>query len=110
MNKQINSYIKSVYLRYTTRYGFPQGLCKQIAEELQAHLGGEVVFGYLVFSAHERGHWWLELDNEIIDPMSDYLMETDPHRHEKYDERYSEDTPGGYMLMQLNKIWEDKNQ
>jgi hypothetical protein len=71
MNQLNKSYIQSVYLKYCTRYGFPQGLCKDIALELQSVLGGKVVAGYLVFPGHKRSHWWLELDDgEIADPMS----------------------------------------
>jgi len=73
--------IDFIYLRYKAMYGFPQGYCGQIAEEIQKTIGGELVAGYLAFPSHNREHWWLDLDNKIIDPMSVELQKTDPHRH-----------------------------
>ena len=73
--------IDFIYLKYYTLYGFPQGYCGQIAEEIQKEIGGELVAGYLSFSTHNREHWWVELNDVIIDPMSDELSLTDKHRH-----------------------------
>ena len=73
--------IDFIYLKFVTQYGFPQGYCGQIAEEIQSIVGGEIVAGYLAFNTHEREHWWVELNGVIIDPMSDDLIKTDPHRH-----------------------------
>lgn len=77
-NKNI---VELIYLQFKNVYGFPQGYCGQIAEAIQKEIGGELVAGYLSFNTHTREHWWVELDNEIIDPMSDELMLTDKHRH-----------------------------
>lgn len=74
-------FIDFVYLRYKTMYGFPQGYCGQIAEEIQKRIGGELVAGYLAFNTHDREHWWVDFNGIIIDPMSDELMKTDEHKH-----------------------------
>ena len=75
--------VESIYAAYTAMYGFPQGMCGQLAEHLQKEVGGEIVAGYLKFPTFQRAHWWLELNGTIIDPMSDELMRTDPHSHEE---------------------------
>lgn len=72
-----------IYLTYKARYGFPQGYCGQIAEDIQKKIGGQIVAGYLVFKTHNREHWWLDLEGVIIDPMSDELMMSDPHTHKE---------------------------
>ena len=74
-------FIDFVYLRYKTMYGFPQGYCGQIAEEIQKQIGGELVAGFLAFNTHDREHWWVDFNGTIIDPMSDELKKTDEHRH-----------------------------
>ena len=73
--------IEAIYEKYKNLYGFPQGLCFNIAKEIQSFLGGEIVAGYLCFSGGQREHWWLERNGEIIDPMSDELKLTDNHYH-----------------------------
>lgn len=77
------STIDCIYEKYKMLYGhFPQGYCGQLASEIQKILNkGELVAGYLNFQGFRREHWWLDIDGEIIDPMSDELMETDKHRH-----------------------------
>lgn len=72
-----------IYLKYKTFYGFPQGYCGQIAEEIQSKIGGDIVAGLLRFNTHHRQHWWVDLDGVIIDPMSDELMLTDNHMHQE---------------------------
>lgn len=73
--------VKLIYEKYKAFYGFPQGKCGQIAEEIQAAVGGEIVAGQLDGGYFQRNHWWVEKDGIIIDPMSDELAITDPHRH-----------------------------
>lgn len=70
-----------IYTKYTSLYGFPQGFCGQIAAEIQQKLGGDLVAGYLRFRTHDREHWWVDVGGNIVDPMSDDLMATDPHVH-----------------------------
>ena len=75
------SAIDRIYAGFKAVYGYPQGKCGQIAEKIQKEIGGEIVAGLLVFITGEREHWWVEKNGETIDPMSDELMETDPHYH-----------------------------
>jgi hypothetical protein len=81
MSDEDQNAVDFIYLRYKTMYGFPQGFCGQIAEEIQSKIGGELVAGYLAFSGHTREHWWVNIDGVVIDPMSDELQEKDQHRH-----------------------------
>jgi hypothetical protein len=73
--------VEFIYEKYKAFYGFPQGKCGQIAEEIQAAIGGEIVAGVLDGGYFQRNHWWVEKDGVIIDPMSDELAITDPHKH-----------------------------
>lgn len=81
LSKKQLAQIEFIYTKYKTMYGFPQGYCGQIASEIQKAVGGELVAGYLVFNGGRREHWWVDLNNTIIDPMADELRKTDSHRH-----------------------------
>ena len=75
------STIERIYAGFKAAYGFPQGECEKLARSIQKEIGGEVVAGFLKFNGGDREHWWVNKDGEIVDPMSDELMKSDPHHH-----------------------------
>jgi hypothetical protein len=70
----------------SAKYGNAQGFCGQIAEEIKASIGGEIVAGYLILERHHRKmHWWVTMPlGEIVDPMADALrLKFDDVEHEE---------------------------
>lgn len=63
-----------VYESYKGIYGNNiQGLCGQLAKDIQLQIGGTITAGYLTWysGSCKRSHWWVEKDGEVIDPMGD---------------------------------------
>jgi hypothetical protein len=72
MTEEENEFVRSVYWKYAAICGgFPCGRCKDIASEIRENIGGQVVAGLIGDGIQ---HYWVEKDNEIIDPM--YQEET----------------------------------
>lgn len=66
-----------IYEKYKKAYdGEVQGCCLLIADEILKNIGGEIVAGYLTWygGSCRRSHWWVEKDNQIIDPMGDEFL------------------------------------
>lgn len=81
-----------IFAKYRDHYGSNlQGCCLLIADEIQRAIGGEVVAGELTWygGSCRRGHWWVEKDGEVIDPMGDELLswEEGPGRVEAHRDR-----------------------
>jgi hypothetical protein len=75
-------FVDSVYAMHEAKAGgFPQGYCGQIAEQIQKQCGGELVAGWLEYGTGRREHWWLEIDNNIVDPMAEEFNKHTPCRH-----------------------------
>lgn len=77
-----NGFVDSIYWKYEAIVGgFPQGYCGQIAEEIQKECGGDLIAGWLEYGTGKREHWWLEIDGNIVDPMSEQFNVHTPCRH-----------------------------
>lgn len=77
-----SGFVDFIYYKYEfIAGGFPQGYCGQIAEEIQAIHGGELVAGWLDYGYGEREHWWLDIDGCIVDPMGEIFNMHTPCRH-----------------------------
>lgn len=71
-----------IFEKYKAAYGENlQGCCLLIADEIAAITGGKVVAGELTWygGSCRRGHWWVEKDGQVIDPMGDEVLS-----HEEY--------------------------
>ena len=69
-----------VFTKYEASYrGELQGCCLVIADEIQQSIGGEVVAGYLTWfgGSCRRGHWWVEKEGTVYDPMGDSFLESE---------------------------------
>jgi len=75
-------FVDSVYAVYEAMArGFPQGYCGQIAEAIVSSCGGELVAGYLEYGTGRRQHWWVVIDECIVDPMAEVFNKHTPCRH-----------------------------
>ena len=64
-------------------HGESRGACRTIAGLIAESIpGAEVVGGYVCMVQGEMQHWWVEVDGNIIDPLSEKYAD-EPYYHRR---------------------------